>query len=199
MTKHRSEIYNRIQPIVLCVLLFFSVGWLSAKQPLQAQDQIQTNELRTGKSGLPIPRFVSLKADKVNLRKGPGQDHRIIWVYRHAGLPVEIIGETDHWRRVRDAEGNDGWIYFSLLSGRRTALIVPWSNLSAGNSEAPDQNTPLRIGQNKSSKVIALLEAGVVANINNCDGSWCNVSVDKFEGWIEQEKLWGVYRSESIN
>ena len=80
-----------------------------------------------GESGLPIPRFVSLKSDRVNVRKGPSTDQAIVWVFNRAGLPVEVIAESENWRRVRDSEGADGWVFHSLLSGRRTVLVEPWS------------------------------------------------------------------------
>jgi len=80
-----------------------------------------------GKSALPLPRFVSLKSHKVNVRKGPSTDQAIVWVFSRAGLPVEVIAESDNWRRVRDSEGADGWVFHSLLSARRTVLVTPWS------------------------------------------------------------------------
>src|SRR6202023_3782272 len=77
-------------------------------------------------SGLPVPRYVSLKSDRVNLREGPSKDHRTVWVFQRAGLPVEITAEFETWRKVRDSEGSEGWVLHSLLSGRRTALVAPW-------------------------------------------------------------------------
>ncbi len=77
-------------------------------------------------SGLPVPRYVSLKSDRVNLREGPSKDHRTVWVFQRAGLPVEITAEFEIWRKVRDSEGTEGWVLHSLLSGRRTALVAPW-------------------------------------------------------------------------
>ena len=77
------------------------------------------------KSGLPVPRFVSLKPDRVNVRGGPTRDHDVTFVYTRAGLPVEITAESDNWRRIRDWEGSEGWVYHSLLSGRRTAVVTP--------------------------------------------------------------------------
>ena len=75
-------------------------------------------------SGLPVPRFVSLKPDKVNVRGGPTRDHDVTWTYTRAGLPVEITAESDNWRRIRDWEGAEGWVYHSMLSGRRTAVVT---------------------------------------------------------------------------
>src|SRR5438067_8632843 len=77
------------------------------------------------KSGLPLPRFVSLKPDRVNVRGGPTRDHEVTFVYTRAGLPVEITAESDNWRRIRDWEGAEGWVYHSLLSGRRTVVVSP--------------------------------------------------------------------------
>ena len=87
-----------------------------------------TAAAETGKvTGLPVPRYVSLKTDRVNLREGPSKDHRTAWVFQRAGLPVEIVAEYETWRRIRDAEGTEGWVLHSLLSGRRTALVMPWA------------------------------------------------------------------------
>ena len=79
-----------------------------------------------GPTGLPLPRFVSLKSRKVNLRVGPGQDYATSWLYLKPGLPVEIIQEYDNWRRIRDADGTEGWVFHSLLSGERSAIAAPW-------------------------------------------------------------------------
>ena len=76
-------------------------------------------------SGLPVPRFVSLKSDRVNVRAGPNKDQEVRWVYTRAGMPVEITAEFENWRRIRDWEGAEGWVYHSLLSGKRTAVVVP--------------------------------------------------------------------------
>jgi len=100
----------------------------SAVGPSAAEDKVRQAAVEaTGKSALPLPRFVSLKSDKVNVRKGPSTDQAIVWVFSRAGLPVEVIAESDNWRRVRDSEGADGWVFHSLLSARRTALVTPWS------------------------------------------------------------------------
>ena len=53
-------------------------------------------------SGLPLPRFVSLRSAEVNMRAGPSVRYPVEWVYRRAGLPVEVIAEFDTWRKVRD-------------------------------------------------------------------------------------------------
>jgi SH3-like domain-containing protein len=140
-------------------------------------------------SGLPIPRYVSLKSDRVNLREGPSKDHRTIWVFQRAGLPVEITAEFEIWRKVRDSEGAEGWVLHSLLSGRRTALVTPWKK----GVDSILYNKP-----GLTSAPVAKLQPNVIANVRHCDGSWCRVSGQGFDGYIQQSNLWGVYPDETI-
>ena len=138
---------------------------------------------------LPLPRFASLKTDRVNLREGPSKDHATKWVYQRAGLPVEITAEFEIWRKVRDSEGVEGWVLHSLLSGRRTALVTP---------NKKGENSKIYARQSASGELAATLQSGVIVNVRNCDGSWCLVDGDGFKGYIEQVKLWGVYPNENI-
>ncbi len=142
-----------------------------------------------GPSGLPVPRFVSLKRDKVNVRRGPSTSHKVSWVFTRKGYPVEIIAESDHWRRVRDAEGEEGWVYHSLLAGWRTGVVSPWRK---GSEEV------LLSEPSANGSTIATLEAGVLGRIERCTGQWCNIAVGGYSGWVKQDKLWGVYPGESI-
>src|SRR5947207_5519809 len=135
-------------------------------------------------SGLPIPRYVSLKPDKVNVRGGPTRTHDITWQYTRAGLPVEITAESDNWRRIRDWEGAEGWVYHSMLSGRRTAVVT---------AKTKDELVPLHEHADGASALAARLQPGVVAVVKQCNGSWCRVQGAAFDGWIAQERLWGVY------
>jgi SH3-like domain-containing protein len=141
------------------------------------------------KSGLPVPRFVSLKPDRVNVRGGPTRDHEVTFVYTRAGLPVEITAESDNWRRIRDWEGSEGWVYHSLLSGRRTAVVTP---------KDKTQLVPLYDAGAADAMVIARLQAGVLAAVKRCTGSWCRIAGPGFDGWVVQEQLWGVYPNEKV-
>jgi SH3-like domain-containing protein len=138
---------------------------------------------------LPMPRFASLKTDRVNLREGPSKEHATKWVYERAGLPVEITAEFEIWRKVRDSEGIEGWVLHSLLSGRRTALVTP---------NKKGENSKLYGRPSASGDLAATLQSGVIVNIRNCDGAWCLIDGDGFKGYMEQEKLWGVYPDEKI-
>ncbi len=141
-------------------------------------------------TGLQLPRFASLKTDRVNLREGPSKDHATKWVFQRAGLPVEITAEFETWRKVRDSEGAEGWVLHSLLSGRRTVLVAPWKH---------GQDFKLFARPNDSSQVAATLQAGVLGNIRSCDGQWCRIDGDGFDGYIQQTNLWGVYPGDRVD
>lgn len=158
---------------------------------LLAGSQTQASEGQTGReTGLRIPRYVSLKSDRVNLRQGPAKEHKTLWVYQRSGLPVEITAEFEMWRRIRDADGDEGWVLHSLLSGRRTAIIAPW---------AKDKLLELRATPSEDATITARIEPRVVAAVRRCDQKWCRITGKGFDGFIPQDKLWGVYPDESLN
>src|ERR1700741_1494621 len=130
-------------------------GWLGASgtSGFSAKDPPLTS------SGLPVPRYVSLKSDHVNVRAGPTKDNDVAWVYTRSGLPVEITAEFENWRRVRDSEGAEGWVYHSLLSGRRTAVIT---------MKSKDELAPIYDRADSASAVAAKLQAGVVTQVKKC-------------------------------
>jgi SH3-like domain-containing protein len=141
-------------------------------------------------SGLPVPRFVSLKSDHVNVRGGPNKDHDVAWIYTRPGLPVEITAEYENWRRIRDSDGAEGWVYHSLLSGKRTAFVTKSKTASAP--------VPLHEAADAASPPTAMLEPGVLGVVKRCSGRWCRFRGTGFDGWIEQERLWGVYPNEKL-
>jgi SH3-like domain-containing protein len=148
--------------------------------------------LPTGaQSGLPVPRFVSIKSDRVNVRAGPTKDHEVVWVFARAGLPVEITAEFENWRRIRDWEGAEGWVYHSLLSGRRSAFVA--------KRKSDDDLVPLYNSADPAAAVTARLQPGVLGHVKHCDGVRCRFFGEKFDGYIEQDRLWGVYPGEKID
>lgn len=159
---------------------------------VSAQQTSSVPPIARGPSGLPLPRFVSIKADRVNMRIGPGTDYAVDWLYQKKGLPLEIIQEYDNWRRVRDSEGSEGWIYQSLLSGKRTAIASPWNK---GKSQLMD----LKYSASEKSETIAQVQPGAVGAIQSCNGEWCEISFGETEGWMKQTLLWGAYPGEHIN
>jgi SH3-like domain-containing protein len=172
----------------ICASSRFALSLLAAVCAMAAGETALADQIGTA-SGLPVPRYVSLKSDRVNLREGPSKDHRTIWVFQRAGLPVEITAEFEIWRKVRDSEGAEGWVLHSLLSGRRTALVAPWrKGVDSTLFEKPGAQ----------SATIAKLQPNVIANVRSCDGAWCRISVDGFSGYLRQSDLWGVYPNEKI-
>lgn len=154
----------------------------------------KSGAVEKGPSGLPLPRFVSLKAEPVNLRRGPGTQYPIAWVLRRAGMPLEIVREYENWRQVRDADGTTGWVVGTFLSGRRTAVVAPWT-VKKGQ---PRKILDLHKAASATSGLVARLEAGNIVDIAECNQSWCNVWAGKLNGYIRQKELWGVYPNETI-
>jgi len=141
-------------------------------------------------SGLPMPRFVSIKADRVNVRGGPDKDHDVSFIYTRVGWPVEITAASDNWRRIRDSDGSEGWVYHSLLSGKRTAAV---------QLKVKTDMAPLHAKPDANSPVTAELQVGVLGTVKACNGTWCHIVGDKFDGWVEQNDLWGVYPNEKFD
>ena len=180
--------------LVLAVAAFWTaVHGLGISHPSAAQSVAAippaTGQVGTA-TGLPIPRYVSLKSDRVNLREGPSKDHRTSWVFQRAGLPVEITAESETWRKIRDSEGSEGWVLHSLLSGRRTALIFP---------SRKAESVELFGKPGNRADAIARLQAGVIGSVRTCDGKWCRFLGEGFDGYVEQQNLWGVYPEEKLD
>lgn len=135
-------------------------------------------------TGLPIPRFVSLRSNQVNLRTGPGFRYPVEWVYLKSDLPVEITAEFESWRKIKDYNGKEGWIYHPMLSGRRTVRTT--------------QNTLLLRAANKKALPLAKIESGAIGKLMSCPENTplCKVEFASFQGWIPREALWGIYPDE---
>lgn len=136
-------------------------------------------------TNLPLPRYVSLKTNEGNARRGPGLTHRIDWVFTVAGMPLKITAEFENWRRVEDVDGLGGWVHYSLLSGVRTAIV---------QGDMVDFHTMAR----DDAALAFRAEGGVVARILTCESHWCRVQVDGQRGWVPDVALWGVDPGESI-
>jgi SH3-like domain-containing protein len=167
----------RFAVILLCLLALR----LPVAAPAWADDGASV-----GPSGLPLPRFVTLGSDEVNLRTGPGTRYPKSWVFHRAGLPVLITAEHDYWRKVRDIDGAEGWVHRSLLSGRRGALIV-------GNQVAT-----LRASPDAGARPVLRAEPGVVASLRACAVAWCELEIDGRRGWLPRDAIFGVLPGETF-
>lgn len=128
---------------------------------------------------LPLPRYVSLNSDKINVRRGPGLDYRRDWIFRRHGLPVRVIDEYEHWRRIVDSDEAGGWVYHALISGRRTVLVTATEVI-------------LRARPKPDARPVAQAEQGVIARLLKCEPLWCRVEAGDVRGWVEKTEIWGV-------
>ena len=182
--------------LALTALIFTGLGLGIVAPQAHAGEGAITHGRETG---LPLPRFVSLKSPAVNLRVGPGRKYAINWQYKKRGLPVEVIQEFDQWRRIRDSEGSSGWVLHSLLSSKRTAIVAPWEKPKIGFGKPA--KTILLNGKNsagRESATVVQLQAGLMVNVEECTKKWCQLEAQNMKFWLEQEKLWGVYPGEPV-
>jgi SH3-like domain-containing protein len=134
-------------------------------------------------SGMPVPRYVSLKFDKVNARAGPGDDHRLLWVYRVRGLPLQVIAETSEWRRVCDPRGSTAWVHKRTTEGRRT--VINTRALAVELARKPKA----------TAKPVAFLNPRATAALDRCEKGWCKVHLEGAAGWVREGTLWGTAES----
>lgn len=166
---------NRCRSAAVAVLLLLLLG--DATSPAVAEPDA---------TGLKVPRFVSLDSDKVNLRTGPGQRYPIEWVLTRRHIPVEIIAQYEHWRRIREWDGTTGWVNQNLLTGKRYVIV------------AKGANRPIHRQPEAASALVARAEPGVVARLGECRDAWCRIDTDSVSGWIRRADLWGVYPDENV-
>jgi SH3-like domain-containing protein len=166
------------------IILSFAVLLFLMPQTVFAQDEAIQGFRATD---LPLPRFVSLRSEKTYVRTGPALRYPIKWVYKQKGLPVEIVQEFDAWRKVKDYEGDFGWVHQSLLTGDRTVLIDHVDPI------------PVRQGFSSDSKMVARFEPLVTASLKKCADDWCRVETHGYDGWVERKYLWGIYDSEDLD
>lgn len=163
---------------IICSILLGAALLGGGGQALHAQE-------RGPVTNLPLPRFVSLKANEANARRGPDTSHRIDWVYQRRDLPLRVTAEFEHWRRVEDMDGQGGWMHYALLSGVRTGMIRR-------------DMTALHARPHDGARQLALLERGVIGALDQCDRAWCHLTLNEIDGWVPQSALWGVAPDELL-
>ena len=137
-------------------------------------------------TNLPMPRYVSMRAAEGNVRRGPSLTHRVDWIFKHENMPLKIVAEYGHWRRVQDAEGQGGWMHFRLLSGIRTVVFTAAETL-------------LRRRGYTDSQLVAKVEKGAVGFLKECTADWCKITLDGARGWAPKTTFWGVDEGELRN
>ncbi len=166
-----------VRALVVVVIALLAAGLPgAATEPPAGTEAAARGEV----TNLPLPRFVSMRSETANARRGPSLNHRIDWTFRHRGLPLEVTAEYGQWRRVRDAEGAGGWVHHSLLSGQRTVLV-----------QAPEP-VALRSDGRETAVIRAFAEPGVIARLEGCGADWCEVSAEGVSGWAPRATFWGI-------
>ncbi|MDP1630101.1 MAG: SH3 domain-containing protein [Caulobacter sp.] len=157
-------------PILLAVLASLALAGCSDRDA----------DLCDTPSTLPVPRFVSLKFGEVYARNGPGEDHRILWVWRSKGMPLKVVAETSDWRRVQGPDGVPGWAHKRVLDGRLTVM------------RARPGRAPMRAGPRDDARIVAWLVPNAVAVLEKSDGDWRKIKVSGETGWVRSGEVWGA-------
>ena len=180
MLAHRgkwSNGYNKVMPrYTKFVMMTALLALLNLSVPLSA----------LAETGLALPRYASLRANKVYLRTGPGSRYPVDWIYVMQGMPIEITAEFENWRKVRDWQGTEGWVHRSMLSGKRTAVVT-------GGVQ------PLRRAPGATSDLVARVMEKVVGRVLKCEGEWCRIEIGNRRGWMRRAHIWGVNPNEKLN
>ena len=139
------------------------------------------------RTGLTLPRFVSLRSHEVNIRTGPGLQYPIKWIYQRKSLPIEITAEYETWRKVKDWEGTSGWVHQSMLTSKRTLITL-------------NSIQTLKKSNTIKSRVIAQIDPSVIGVIKSCNSKseWCNVEIGDYSGWLRRSQFWGIYVGETV-
>jgi len=207
--------------LALSIFIYCFASSFAGSQERQPNHDTELAATNLGASGLPLPRFVSLRSWRVNMRIGPKNSYPIAWTYTQQGLPVEIIEEYDNWRRIRDSDGDEGWVEQALLSGKRTAMPAPWIKANS---------FILRANPDEGGKVVAEIEANVIGDLRKCRQGWCELNIradcnliepagaasslpipqfltelfsfgacsKNYRGWLKQSEIWGIYPGEEF-
>ena len=133
-------------------------------------------------SGLPVPRFVSLKFGKINGRSGPDENYPVRFVYHRRGLPVKVIAETDEWRKIQDPDGAVVWVHKRMLDAKRTIMTRQNGIYPVVLRKKPDDN----------SKIIAKVSSGVIGDIVEIANGWVRVKLSGYNGWLRIGETYGV-------
>ena len=161
------------------IFLIFFLGSFLFSSAFLLSEEIKKGQV----TNLPIPRYVSLKVKEANARRGPSLSHKIDWIYKRKNMPLEIYGEYENWRRVRDFEGLGGWVHYTLLSGIRFVLVK-------------NELLEMRLLPSIDAQVIAKIPQHNIATLDKCTEDWCRITDDGYKGWVPKSGIWGVYDSE---
>jgi SH3-like domain-containing protein len=178
----KLSIGRKLRTPIITLLSFIALAWLApAIAPTHAAD----GKAVSG-SGLPVPRFITISKRNANLRVGPGKRYPVAWVYRRRDVPVLVTAEFDHWRKVFDVDGTNGWLHKTLLSGKRTAVVT-------------GKTVTFHLTGDKDAPIVYRAEAGVIGALEACIGGWCRMKIHDRTGWIDRRRIFGALPNEEFD
>ncbi len=182
MKKH-FPFFKHLLSLALLATCLISLGyfWLAASSSIAQEARVTVRG-----SGLPVPRYVTLKFNEVNMRAGPGREYPVLWSYNKTGLPLLVEAEFGIWRKVVDHEGTTGWMRGSVLSLRRMALVT-------------DGSAKIYATSNSKGTVIAIAERNALLELQSCPAKMCKVASDNMRGWIKRDAIWGLLATEVLD
>ncbi|MBQ8651370.1 MAG: hypothetical protein IJ481_02470 [Alphaproteobacteria bacterium] len=140
-------------------------------------------------SGYCEPYYVSIKSSRANSHVGPGKNYKIIYTYVQKGTPLLVTAKYDHWRKIKDPNGDESWIHKSQLSSKRYVMTLS------------EEDLPITKNTGESEEALAYVKKNVAMRLEDIKGNWCNVSVDfqnkNFKGWVRRDKLFGIFKNET--
>ena len=127
--------------------------------------------------------MLSVSGDKVNLRSGPGKKYIIKWEYGK-GFPLVVLKKKGKWVKVKDFEGDSGWIYKSLLIDKPRMIVKANRN--------QEKSINIRKSPGTTKRIIGKAYYGVVFATIEQKSGWVKIKHDTgLEGWIKRSLLWG--------
>lgn len=129
-------------------------------------------------AGTASAKRLSVAVDKANVRSGPGTNNEILWSVGKY-YPVDIIKKSGNWYKIRDFEGDIGWIYRTLLK-KIPAVIIKGDRVN------------VRKGSGTSFKILFQAEKGVSFKLLKRKKKWLKVKhADGDVGWLHKNLVWG--------
>ncbi|MDR3289704.1 MAG: SH3 domain-containing protein [Rickettsiales bacterium] len=124
-------------------------------------------------------KFVSTRSNEVNVRTGPNEEYPIKFVYQLKHVPLLVLGEYENWYKIKDKDGEEGWLNKNLTTSKRHLIVVGEGEQTIYKSD-------------NFKKPIAKAEENVILEFVKCNFKWCKIKVKNITGWIEVEKVWGI-------
>ena len=114
-----------------------------------------------------------------NLPTGSGLNYPIQYKYQRANQPLQVTDEYGHWRKVKDWQGDEGWIHKRLLTGVRYLRVM-------------ENDLALLSRPNAEARLRARLGQGTLLQLRACKDGWCQVDIKNMAGWVPSHAVFGA-------